>query len=209
MSITTAEFSSSVMLEERKSINPRAEEYDPFFSVINRLFGLFSREAQARTENDPASEYPFVAMDTRQVYDQLQFVSQLLYQEGRGRQDDVCTFIDIGCGIGNVMLLAEPFGFEVHGIEKDANPRQVAEKLFGPGRVLAEDVFGYDGYGGFDVVYYFRPLADKPRQIEFERLVEEGMRPGAILIANGRYSSLDGDSGFDRLHPDLPIWRKQ
>ncbi|MBC8208521.1 MAG: class I SAM-dependent methyltransferase [Desulfobulbaceae bacterium] len=196
------------MLEERKEITPTDEEYDLFFAVINRFVGLFSKEAQSESQNNPVTEYPFVAMDTRQVFDQIQFVSQYLLQQGQGRVGTPYSFVDIGCGIGNVLIFAEQFGFKVHGIEKDPNPCQVAVRLFGEDRILSEDVFSYQDYGNFDVIYYFRPLADKEQQMRFERMVEQEMKPGGVLIANGRYSSLEGNPEFVRLHDTLPIWQK-
>ena len=196
------------MLEQRQMITPVDEKYDIFFDVINRFLGLFSMEAQQESQNDPATEYPFVAMDTRQVFDQIQFVSQYLWELEEGGVSRSYSFIDIGCGIGNVLLFAEQFGFDVHGIEKDPNPCQVAVRLFGKERILAEDVFSFQRYGHFDVVYYFRPLADKEQQIRFEQLVEQGMRPGALLVANGKYSALDGNPAFIRLHETLPVWQK-
>ena len=62
----------------------REEEHDILFGVINRFIGYYSREAQRETKNDTSSEYPFVAMDTRQVFRNLN--SSMRKQRGnRGR----------------------------------------------------------------------------------------------------------------------------
>ena len=46
------------------------DERDVLFGIINRYIGYFTTDSQRQSQNDPGSEYPFVPMDTRQVYDQ-------------------------------------------------------------------------------------------------------------------------------------------
>ena len=79
------------------------EEKDVFFGVINRFIGFFSLEAQRKTTNDTANEYPFVAMDTRQVYEQLKFVKKYL---GMSDQGPVCSLVDVSGRTACKALLA-------------------------------------------------------------------------------------------------------
>ncbi len=184
------------------------EENDIFFNVINRFVGFYSRDAARETRNDTGCEYPFVAMDTRQIFAQLGFVSAFLGLD-REKTAPPPRLLDVGCGIGNVLLIAEQFGFDVYGIEKDEYPFRVAARLIGEERIAQADIWTYEGYGEYGVIYYYRPFSGREQQLRFEKLIEDTMKTGAILIANHKNSEAIGqDSRFEKLSPSLPIWRK-
>lgn len=183
------------------------EEKDIYLGVINRFIGYYSRQAQKETKNDTAREYPFVAMDTRQVFEQISIVHNHLGVNDS--PDDTWRFLDVGCGIGNILLIAEQYSFDVYGIEKDEYPFQLATKLIDEGRVWQKDIWEFDRYGDFDVIYYFRPLPNADTQTKFEKLIEDKIRIGGILIANRKISTdIDTDRRFKRLSNDHPIWKK-
>jgi 2-polyprenyl-3-methyl-5-hydroxy-6-metoxy-1,4-benzoquinol methylase len=185
------------------------EENDIFFNVINRFVGFYSRDAAKETRNDTDCEYPFVAMDTRQVFAQMDFVRAFLELDRENPPNPQPRLLDVGCGIGNVLLVAEQFGFEVYGIEKDEYPFQVAARLIGEERIAQADIWTYEGYGEYEVIYYYRPFSGREQQLRFERLIEDRLKTGGILIANHKNSEAIGqDSRFERLSPSLPIWRK-
>ena len=184
------------------------DERDVLFGIINRYIGYFTTDSQRQSQNDPGSEYPFVPMDTRQVYDQLKFVHDFLFETALfvGRP---LSFLDIGCGIGNVLLVAELMEFVVSGLEKDEYPFAVAAKLIGLERVVKQDIWDYDLYDSFDIIYYFRPFHEGNLECRFERFIEDQMKSGAVLIANRKMDrGIDTDLRFCRLHPELPIWQK-
>lgn len=184
------------------------DERDVLFGVINRFIGFFTQDSQRQSENDTKSEYPFVAMDTRQVHAQIAFVHQILAARGEDAPP-LPSFLDIGCGIGNVLLFAEQLGFEVHGLEKDPFPCSIAVRLHGPERVLKQDIWEYEDYSRFDVLYYFRPFHEGNLERRFERFIEDRLKPGGILIANRKMDdTIDTDPRFLRLHPTMPLWRK-
>ncbi len=118
--------------------NEREEEQDILFGVINRFIGYFTRQAVPKTINDTTCEYPFVAMDTRQAYEQIRLARGVLekIEDGISKK----KFIDIGCGIGNILLLAELMEFEVFGIEKDTASFSIAQNLVGEECVSQEDI---------------------------------------------------------------------
>jgi len=185
------------------------EENDIFYNIINRFVGSYSRDAARNTRNDTDCEYPFVAMDTRQIFAQLDFVSVFLGLARKEPPAPPLRFLDVGCGIGNVLLIAEQFGFDVYGIEKDEYPFRVAMRLIGEERIAQTDIWTYDEYGKYEVIYYYRPFSGREQQLCFERLIEDTMQTGGILIANHKNSEAIGqDSRFEKLHPSLPIWRK-
>ncbi len=181
-------------------------ERDVLLGVINRFIGLFSRKIQQNTHNRTDIEYPFVAMDTRQVLEQLLFVKAYL-NDTREKPGEDPGFVDIGCGFGNVMLMAEQLDFQVSGLEKDEVSLEVARSLFEPEQLIQEDIRDFSGYDRFDIIYYFCPLTEGQRK--FEIFVEDQMRKGAILIANYKRSrDIYQDRRFKKLSADLPVWKK-
>ncbi len=185
------------------------EDQQPFFNIINRFIAFFTREIQAKSSLDTDSQYPFVAMDTRQAYQEIMLAWDYFANGNGSPAGDPPTFIDVGCGIGNVLLFAEQAGFDVYGIEKDEYPFYVASRMLGSKRITSEDILEYDRYADFDVVYYFCPLTDGTLQKQFELKVEDAMRPGTILVANYKRSdAIRHDSRFRKLHIDLPVWEK-
>lgn len=185
------------------------EQEDIFFNVINRFVGFYSRDAARETRNDIDCEYPFVAMDTRQIFAQLRFVSAFLGLDLEDPSHQSPRFLDVGCGIGNVLVIGEQFGFDVYGIEKDEYPFLVAAKLIGEERIAQADIWTYENYGEYEVIYYYRPFSGRAQQLRFEKLVEDSMKIGAILIANHKNSeAINQDTRFEKLSPSLPIWRK-
>lgn len=189
------------------STPPDDDERDILFGIINRFLGYFTRDSQRESQNDPESEYPFVPMDTRQVYEQIKFVRDLL-ADAKPEATHL-SFLDIGCGIGNVLLVAELMDFEVAGLEKDDYPFTIAAKLIGDDKVVKQDIWEYDHYHTFDVIYYFRPFHEGNLQRRFERFIEDQLKTGGVLIANRKMDlGIDADPRFGRLHPTLPIWQK-
>lgn len=189
-------------------LTERELEQDILFGVINRFIGYFTREAVPNTINDTSQEYPFVAMDTRQAYEQIRLARD--YLQKAGAFQSATSFIDIGCGIGNILLLAELMDFKVFGIEKDSASFDIAKKLVGSDDVGQQDIWTFTELNRFDVVYYFRPFSKKDIQLKFEQHVEDQLKPGAILIANRKMgNSIDTDPRFSKLDPKLPVWLKK
>ena len=190
---------------EERHLTEREEEQDILFGVINRFIGYFTRQAVPNTSNDTTSEYPFVAMDTRQAYEQIRMARHYLLKSGRHKPP--LRFLDIGCGIGNILLLAELMDFEVFGIEKDTGSLSIACNLVGEESVSREDIWSYTKIDEFDVVYYFRPFCEKKHQLAFEQRIEDSVKPGAILIANRKMnSSINEDPRYRRVSAQWPVW---
>lgn len=183
-------------------------EQDILFGIINRFIGYFTHTAVPNTTNDTTYEYPFVAMDTRQAYAQIKLARDHLGQPQPAAEP--LRFIDIGCGIGNILLIAEMMEFDVFGIEKDLASVATARALVGEAQVSCQDIWQFEQIDQFDIVYYFRPFCEKSYQLRFEKLVENRLRPGAILIANKKMNTaIDQQPAFIRLTPSMPVWQKR
>lgn len=97
------------------------------------------------------------------------------------------TFLDVGCGAGQKLLLARSFFDRADGVELDENYTTAAlefhRRLATGSRVFKEDAFEFNGYGEYRVVYFFEPLVERDALLRLEERIVSGVRPGTILIA--------------------------
>lgn len=94
-----------------------------------------------------------------------------VYQEGM-------TFLDLGCGAGNVLEYAERIGYDVIGV--DFNPELLK---YTHCKTVCEDIkkLTKEFYQKFDVIYCYRPLKTKELK-EYILSLESKIKPGTILI---------------------------
>lgn len=89
------------------------------------------------------------------------------------------TFIDVGCGTGTKLLLAQAL-FDVAGCGIDIVPEFIAAARQSGLKADLADAFEYETYDVFDIVFANRPST---LQDELEKLICDRMRPGAVLMA--------------------------
>jgi SAM-dependent methyltransferase len=96
------------------------------------------------------------------------------------------SFLDVGCGIGGKLRLAEAMGWHASGIERW---EPYAKHAIGAGfKVTVMDAAMYDGYDKFDVVYVYRPMVQEDDERGLTKVIVERMKPGAILFHAGNPS---------------------
>jgi len=142
----------------------------------------------ATDETVSDSAYPFIPHYSPVVLAQT-FIRVEKYLYNKGIKHDP-TFLDAGCGIGNIMLLARSAGFDVSGIDLNPDLIELAHYLL-DSHVVHENSFtldianilSYNKYNTFDVIYYYHPLSDSKLESEFEKKVEDEAKEGAIIIA--------------------------
>jgi SAM-dependent methyltransferase len=159
--------------------------------------------------------YDFIALDTHLIKEEFNFVvANGLVGERQSKR-----FLDVGCGPGNVMLIANSFGFVPFGIEYNPVLVQSAPyrelKQYSPveteGGIYQQDAFEFLHYGDFDVVYLYCPIAVHNLETNLENLIERQLKKGAIYIANLKQDkSITENPDFEYLglSNKLPIWRK-
>jgi SAM-dependent methyltransferase len=92
------------------------------------------------------------------------------------------SFLDVGCGCGEIMSYAKKVNPQLRVVGIDVRPAAAAQaKRYG--EVICEDAFRYKGYGEFDLLYMFRPLVSFREQMMLEEHVIRNMKRGATLIS--------------------------
>lgn len=131
------------------------------------------------------------------------FVDMLLESFFLLRQDRTKKFLDVGSGIGTKLMLASVL-FDAHGIELFDEYIYQSE-LLGCKNVIKADALQFDGYGDFDLVYFYRPFRSDDVQKDFEVRLAEKMRPGALLAPMHTLS--DWSEQYERV--GQYVWRKK
>ena len=97
------------------------------------------------------------------------------------------TFIDIGCGCGNILVLAQSIGYKIYGIDNDPKCINIARKLCFAGlptyseRIFRGNILNYNGYEKYDVLYYYVPIKEIRLMLKAAKRIHNQMKVGAII----------------------------
>lgn len=110
---------------------------------------------------------------------------RLLLVNGRA---DTARFLDVGCGGGTKVLAASRVFHKCDGLEYDqgyAKAGQRTLELTAPetGRVMHGDALTFESYADYDVIYFYRPIADDDLLSQMQDRIIAQARPGTILLA--------------------------
>lgn len=119
---------------------------------------------------------------------------------GQHRADQF-KFLDIGCGIGNVVLLAYQVGFDAYGLEYNKKIYDIAKNVLpvGSGRIFKGDMIDFKRYNQFDVLYYYVPMNNVKAMKKFVIKLMKAMKCGAYVIPNGFHRAFNASKEFDRV----------
>jgi hypothetical protein len=126
-------------------------------------------------------------------------------------------FLDAGCGIGNILFVAYVTELALHVLHGFENNPQVLKfakynTFWTNIKIFNQDLIKATTYGNYDIIYYYRPLSDYKKQLEFEHLVEDQMKIGAVLIPICKQdSAIQNNDKFQTIFLDKkkdPIYKK-
>jgi len=115
----------------------------------------------------------------------LQFVKRSI------KESRPTSFLDAGCGMGNVMVEAYEVGFDkVVGIELDPITAAYARRMLDcfthtEFEIIEGDIRKYTKYGEHDVIYYYQPLYGRLGMDPFLNILKETASVGSVIIVNG------------------------
>lgn len=96
-------------------------------------------------------------------------------------------FIDVGCGKGFVLSEAKKYGFaDVGGVEYDEKLCRIARKnmkrLGLDARIVCADATAFDGYGDYDVFYFFNPFQGAVMERVLQQIVAQCRGREIVII---------------------------
>ena len=146
--------------------------------------------------NNKIGAYGFVP--TKGITELVKILMSVFSYSTKKLKRENISFLDAGCGAGNILLIARVVGFnDVYGIELDVNTIKIAKKLLkhatlpyrkhpGNFHIIKANLLEYDKYKKYDVIYYYQPMRPGDMYMtKFLSLVKENMKIGAIVIVNG------------------------
>ena len=105
-------------------------------------------------------------------------------------------FLDVGCGFGGKVWIAEALGFDSMGLEINPKYARIASECAGSDRILCTDALNFKDYSSFDVIYFYNPMPSD----ELELAIIQGAKKDAII-----YHAIDLQAqpvrAFSRLSP--------
>lgn len=152
--------------------------------------------AGADDEGLPDSSYSYIPLDLSEFFDAMYDLEAALAKDSDYADPDVkhrrVDFIEAGCGPGrNLCVLRATNRFElrkVQGIDLSGPMIEHGRRIFGLGDdIWTDDCMTFD-FSGFDVIYFYRPIADVELEEKFESRLVENMRPGSYVIGCGNLS---------------------
>jgi len=193
---------------------------------FTRMFANAAHRQERALKNEGAGErgskngsFPFIPMGTQSVAKDFVLTADLIRQKSRkyceqpthwmyNKTSYQLTFLDAGCGIGNIMLIANMFGLggEQHGIEYDKKTIDAAHKFL---RTYSDrnnfvihhgDILTFPNYKDYDIIYYYCPFSSYLLQAFFEERLEDEVKVGTIIMPYLKRSDVvRKDSRFKRL----------
>jgi SAM-dependent methyltransferase len=204
-----------------------SEMINILLNVINSNIYVYGNEiGKTRHIEKSQGSYHFINNNTYSVIKRFIRLKNYLFEERRWSGHDTypSRFLDVGCGIGNILLFAkhaylcnEYLGLEYFDKtiklgrkwlkEHGANKRTHVNKI----KMLKRDIMTYKSYGLADIIYYYCPFENHKMQKVLELRIEEQMKKGAILVPYLKQCwDLDKDDRFEviRLDTNAPIYIK-
>jgi SAM-dependent methyltransferase len=129
------------------------------------------------------------------------FVDLLMAGSRFFKSDRTKRFLDIGCGIGTKVLLADVL-FEAYGFDLRLDYLEVARR-FGCERVFPAEAMEFDWYHDYDFLYFYAPFRDEEMEAKFEKRLSEKMKVGAIIAPIHSALRWDQLPGFEPVGKDL------
>jgi SAM-dependent methyltransferase len=144
-----------------------------------------------------AMRYPYIPFDHTLFLRALIALRWKLHHEGYGKPYTKETprprFIDVGCGIGDKLLLAHQLACEAYGIEADPYLIRYAKRVLGvtDSETLAREqmiplIVQGDAlrviYDSYQIIYLDAPFQDKKVEARLERRIYSQAALGAFIV---------------------------
>ena len=160
----------------------------PQDALITYLYAALHILANPNEQHEEAREndcFADIAMDIQKFEQLVTAAYRLLSVQGRTR---TARFLDVGCGGATKVLAAARWFDACDGLEYDPGYAKAGQRTLdllmpGRGQVFEVDALTFDNYGAYDVIYYYRPIANLDLLFEMQTRIVEQAKPGTIILA--------------------------
>lgn len=135
--------------------------------------------------------YGYIPIDLNQFLDIMFRLKAILAEDPDYQHSEKphrpCSFVEVGCGPGrnlHVLGATDCFTLEkISGFDIEPEFVEMGRRYFDLGEdIFVQDALTFD-YGGYDIIYFYRPFHDDALQKKFERQVVKTAKSGAYILA--------------------------
>lgn len=209
--------------------------YQTAVRTINRLESvLCPLTVQATRRHEATGAYRFIPLSLDRFLEQLDVVRDELGGSSFSFQKH--SFIDVGCGPGTKVVLAQECGFKAYGIELNSKYVRAAKRLLHGSvpkpylkrkhfatetawidhisqwqRIIKGDGRKHD-YSPYDVIYFYCPMQRPGNEYEAAlegRLISTAKRGALFMVNGGQLSEWHSEPSRVERISDLGVWRKK
>ncbi len=160
----------------------------PHDALISYLHTALHTLANPNEQDDSAINHNCFAdipMEIQRFELLINAAYRLLLVQGRA---DGARFLDVGCGGATKVLAAARVFPKCDGLEYDpgyaaAGARTMRLTAPEAGHVVQGDALTFDGYSAYDVIYFYRPIADDELLSTMQERIVDQARPGTVILA--------------------------
>lgn len=157
---------------------------------LNNLLGSFmpfdtEKESfwTGQSKNEKYYGYYFNQYGLASIYSNLQYLKITQFNR------KPASFIDLGCGIPRIPLIAKLFGFQACGLEFDKDTYDAVKNNDFRIPVIKGDMINFN-CRDYDVIYFYVPIIDEGLMRKAFNNIVKTMKKGAYLMPYG-YSRND------------------
>jgi hypothetical protein len=199
-------------IKELEILEETFGKHQPFANVFQNLSQHFEtrlrKNDRGKEYKDRATSYHFVPLRLGRMVERLSYVKEFINSKFYTEKDP-SSFLDAGCGPGNVLLMAQAMQVRksnarslYHGIELDKQGAAMARILllakpptrkspwnWAPSYIYNTDILTFRHYKRYNMIYYYCPIHLSPLQALFEERMEDTIKVGTLVLPNLKRSS--------------------
>jgi SAM-dependent methyltransferase len=116
------------------------------------------------------------------------------------------TFIDLGCGLGAVLLVAHSLGLEATGVELNQDYIEQAREIFNKIIITDSDkikleqgnILEWIPDQQYDIMYWWTPIFNSDLRDQFHRHILSHCKPGQLIVSRNVYDLYGTDMKGNR-----------
>ncbi|MEM9148002.1 MAG: class I SAM-dependent methyltransferase [Pseudomonadota bacterium] len=201
-------------LDELKHAQGRLGNIRDRLFILQSAYDEIARRSTSRVDAPPGG-HGYIPIDLNLFFEGLFALEELLVADADYQHSDLrhrpLRFVDVGCGTGrlaHLLLATDRFAFsDIHGFDIDEGLIAKGKERFDLGdNIFVADCLSFD-YTGYDIIFFYRPLKDDTKQMEFEQRVIEQMPVSGYLFCFGSHSAYD-DRRLVIRNPNYGIFKR-
>lgn len=121
---------------------------------------LYENKIRSYTKDEISykkGEYPFIP---HRVDESFNYIKESIRLFKQLNNKNPKTFLDLGCGIGNILEIAKLNGLESTGVELNETLINLGKQIRPEVNIIHDDILKWIPKQKYDIVWFYKPLCD-------------------------------------------------